>query len=61
MNIIRRRGWEIPESRATPEEWFFNRREMLKAAGLAHCLRLVHFHVGSQVPDIGTIKRAGPP
>lgn len=31
---------------------------MLKQAGLAHCLRLVHFHVGSQVPDIGTIKRA---
>lgn len=31
---------------------------MLKEAGLAHCLRLVHFHVGSQVPDIGTIKRA---
>src|SRR3954470_15402483 len=30
----------------------------LKAAGLGHCLRLVHFHVGSQVPDIGTIKRA---
>ncbi|HEY1582317.1 MAG TPA: biosynthetic arginine decarboxylase [Chthoniobacterales bacterium] len=32
--------------------------EMLKAQGLAHCLRLVHFHVGSQVPDISTIKRA---
>jgi arginine decarboxylase len=32
--------------------------ETLKEAGLAHCLRLVHFHVGSQVPDIGTIKRA---
>jgi arginine decarboxylase len=32
--------------------------ETLKSAGLAHCLRLVHFHVGSQVPDIGTIKRA---
>jgi arginine decarboxylase len=30
----------------------------LKEHGLAHCLRLVHFHVGSQVPDIGTIKRA---
>jgi arginine decarboxylase len=30
----------------------------LKEKGLAHCLRLVHFHVGSQVPDIGTIKRA---
>jgi arginine decarboxylase len=32
--------------------------EMLKKAGLAHCLKLVHFHVGSQVPDISTIKRA---
>jgi arginine decarboxylase len=32
--------------------------EMLKAAGLTHCLKLVHFHVGSQVPDISTIKRA---
>ena len=32
--------------------------EYLKAQGLAHCLKLVHFHVGSQVPDIGTIKRA---
>jgi arginine decarboxylase len=30
----------------------------LKEAGLAHSLKLVHFHVGSQVPDIGTIKRA---
>jgi arginine decarboxylase len=32
--------------------------EMLKASNLAHCLKLVHFHVGSQVPDIATIKRA---
>src|SRR5919202_1025719 len=32
--------------------------EMLKAAGLGHCLKLIHFHVGSQIPDIGTIKRA---
>ncbi|HEU0276149.1 MAG TPA: biosynthetic arginine decarboxylase, partial [Candidatus Udaeobacter sp.] len=32
--------------------------EMLKSAGLAHCLKLIHFHVGSQVPDISTIKRA---
>jgi len=31
---------------------------MLKDEGLAHCLKLVHFHVGSQVPDISTIKRA---
>jgi arginine decarboxylase len=32
--------------------------EMLKAAGLGHCFKLVHFHIGSQVPDISTIKRA---
>src|SRR5882724_7836959 len=32
--------------------------QMLKDAGVAHCLKLVHFHVGSQVPDISTIKRA---
>src|SRR6266403_1704205 len=32
--------------------------EMLKAAGLAHCLKLLHFHVGSQVPEISIIKRA---
>jgi arginine decarboxylase len=32
--------------------------QMLKDAGLAHCLKLFHFHVGSQVPDISTIKRA---
>jgi len=31
---------------------------ILHRAGLAHCLNLVHFHVGSQVPDIRTIKRA---
>jgi len=32
--------------------------ELLRREGLAHCLKLVHFHVGSQIPDIGTIKRA---
>ncbi len=32
--------------------------QMLKEAGLTHCLKLVHFHVGSQVPDISTIRRA---
>ena len=32
--------------------------DLLKREGLAHTLKLVHFHVGSQVPDIGTIKRA---
>jgi arginine decarboxylase len=30
----------------------------LKRAGLADSLRLVHFHIGSQVPNIQTIKKA---
>jgi arginine decarboxylase len=30
----------------------------LKQEGMADALKLVHFHVGSQVPDIGVIKRA---
>ena len=33
MLIKRRRGWEIPESEATPEGAFWNRREILRAAG----------------------------
>ncbi|MBI4370826.1 MAG: biosynthetic arginine decarboxylase [Elusimicrobia bacterium] len=32
--------------------------ETLKARGLSDCLKLVHFHVGSQVCDIRTIKDA---
>src|SRR5437588_10201383 len=32
--------------------------QMLKEAGLAQAVKLLHFHVGSQVPDISTIKRA---
>jgi sulfoxide reductase catalytic subunit YedY len=33
MNVIRRRGWEIPESSATPERLFFDRRAFLAATG----------------------------
>lgn len=32
--------------------------EILRSEGLAHCLKLIHFHIGSQVTDILTIKRA---
>jgi arginine decarboxylase len=32
--------------------------QMLKETGLTQALKLLHFHVGSQVPDISTIKRA---
>jgi arginine decarboxylase len=32
--------------------------EMLNAEGLGHCFKLLHFHIGSQVPDILTVKKA---
>ena len=32
--------------------------EMLKEENLTHCFRLLHFHIGSQVPDILTVKKA---
>jgi arginine decarboxylase len=31
---------------------------MLKEADLGSCLKMIHFHVGSQVPDILTVKKA---
>ncbi len=31
MHVIRRRGWELPESSATPEHLFLSRRAMLGA------------------------------
>ena len=33
MLIKKKRGWEIPESAATPESMFWNRREVLKGLG----------------------------
>ena len=32
--------------------------ELLREANMSDCLKLVHFHIGSQVPDILTIKKA---
>ena len=29
MNIIRRRGWEVPESQVTPERYFLSRRALI--------------------------------
>ena len=40
MNIIRRRGWEIPESLATPEHLVFSRRRLLAAGVGAGALAL---------------------
>jgi arginine decarboxylase len=32
--------------------------QLLKSEGLTHCFKLLHFHIGSQVPDILTVKKA---
>jgi arginine decarboxylase len=32
--------------------------QLLRTENLAHCLKLLHFHIGSQVPDILTVKKA---
>jgi arginine decarboxylase len=32
--------------------------EMLRQENLGHCFKLLHFHIGSQVPDILTVKKA---
>src|SRR5712671_4476677 len=32
--------------------------EMLKTENLGHCFKLLHFHIGSQVPEILIVKRA---
>jgi arginine decarboxylase len=32
--------------------------ELLQRHNLAHCFKLLHFHIGSQVPDILTVKKA---
>lgn len=32
--------------------------ELLRSENLTHCFKLLHFHIGSQVPDILTVKKA---
>ena len=46
MHVIRRRGWEIPESQLTPEHLFINRRKFL--AGGASALALAPCTAGAQ-------------
>jgi sulfoxide reductase catalytic subunit YedY len=40
MHVIHRPGWAIPESRATPEHLFFNRRALLAGAAGAAAIAL---------------------
>ncbi len=34
MHVIRRKGWEIAESEATPESLFFDRRALLRGGSM---------------------------
>jgi methionine sulfoxide reductase catalytic subunit len=54
MNVIHRRGWEIPDRLATPEHLVFNRRSFL--AGGASALALTSYPANAQrVSDLATL------
>ena len=54
MNIIHRRGWEIPERLVTPERFFFSRRALL--AGGASALTLAPYVAQAQrVSDLAKL------
>jgi methionine sulfoxide reductase catalytic subunit len=52
MHVIRRRGWEIPESRATPEHLFLNRRAFLTATGAAAISLSPELALAQRVADV---------
>jgi len=52
MNVIRRRGWEIPESCATPEHLFFDRRAFLAVAAGAIAAGSPALAMAQRVADI---------
>ena len=52
MHVIRRRGWEIPESRATPEHLFLNRRSFLAATGAAAISLSPELALAQRVADL---------
>src|SRR3954453_21174906 len=53
MHVIHRRGWEIPEHRATPEGVFLNRRALLGAgASLAAATLVPDLAKAQRVTDI---------
>ncbi len=50
MNIIRRKGWEIRESQATPESVFLDRRALMRGAAFAGA--------GSLLPGLSSLAMA---
>ena len=52
MNVIHRRGWEIPEREATPEHLFFDRRAFLAATGAGAIALSPKFAMAQRVSDV---------
>ena len=69
MVIRRRRGWEIPESAATPEHVFHDRRALLKVAAAGGILAAASPFLGRRADaaesdptaDLYPAKRKGAP
>ena len=56
MNVIRRRGWELPESQVTPERLFFNRRSfMAGAAGAMASILSPSLSSAQRLNDVATL------
>ena len=56
MHVIRKKGWELPESVATDESVFLRRRELVKAMGLAPA-----FLAASSLPGFAAADPAADP
>jgi len=50
MNVIHRRGWDIPERLATPEHLFFSRRQVL--AGASALALAPHLALAQRIADL---------
>ncbi len=55
MHIIRRRGWEIPESQITPEHLAFSRRSLLLAGGAGALALSPGAALAQRVSDLATL------
>jgi sulfoxide reductase catalytic subunit YedY len=61
MTIIKRRGWEIPEHRVTPEHFLVNRRVLLAGAGAMTILPAALKPARADVPVNPAYQDAGRP
>jgi sulfoxide reductase catalytic subunit YedY len=53
MNIIRRRGWNVPESQVTPERFFLSRRALI--AGGVGALTIGGYAAAQRVSDVPSL------